>query len=140
MKLAWALAAVVALGGAADATPKTQVISLDGYCDVLTLQINRTKVVGADDPGCDPGLGVGYVSRVKGFGKAIVAGTVFGDAPGALFIIRVAYPLVTGGNWDLALTADGVNFTSYESGTYTIEGTADKGERGTTPVVAKSMK
>jgi hypothetical protein len=140
MKMAWMLAAVVALAGAADAKAKTQIISLNGYCDVLTLKITKTDVVGADDPGCETGLGVGYVGKVKGFGNGIVAGAQFSSAPGAQFIIRIAYPLVTGGSWDLALTSDGVNFIPYESGTYTVEGTADKGMRGATPVVAGSMK
>ncbi|MEI9929619.1 MAG: hypothetical protein WDM89_03375 [Rhizomicrobium sp.] len=53
--------------------------------------------------------------------------------------MRFSYPLVTGGNWDLAITTDGTTFTPYESGTYTVEGTADKGTRGATPVVAAGM-
>lgn len=140
MRLALAMAVAAALGGAADAKTKTQVISLDGHCDVLTLKIDKTDVVGIDDPGCETGIGVGYVGKVKRFGNAIVAGAQFGSAPGAQFVIRIAYPLVTGSGWDLALTNDGTTFTPYESGTYTVEGTADKGMRGTTPVVAGSMK
>jgi hypothetical protein len=136
MKFAWALAAVVVLGGAADAKTKTQVVSLDGHCDVLTLNITKTDVTGADDPDCATGFGVGYVSKVKGFGNAIVAGAQFSQAPGAQFVIRFSYPLVTGGNWDLAITTDGTTFTPYESGTYTVEGTADKGAKGLSPVIA----
>jgi hypothetical protein len=128
---------LLALGGAADA--KTQVVSLDGHCDVLTLKINKTNVVGADDPNCATGMGIGYVGKVKGFGTAVVAGVQFSAVPGAQFVMRLSYPLVTGGSWDLSLTTDGSTFTPYESGTYTIEGTAAKGPRGTVPVVAGTL-
>ena len=130
------LAAFLVLGSTADVSAKTQVISLDGYCDVLTLKISKINVVGADTPACTTGMGVGYVSNVKGFGKAIVAGAQFSAAPGAQFVIRIAYPLITGGNWDLALTTDGATFTPYEYGTYTVEGTASKGPRGVKSVIA----
>src|SRR5665213_3088667 len=136
MKMAWILAAVVALSGAADAKTKTQVISLDGRCDVLTLKIDKTEVVGVDDPSGATGIGVGYVGKVKDFGNGIVAGVHFVAAPGAQFVIRIAYPLVTGGSWDLAITSDGTTFSPYESGTYTVEGTADKGTKGSSSVIA----
>jgi hypothetical protein len=127
MKTLLALAALLALGSGVPAEAKTQVISLNGHCDVLTLKIVKTQVAGADDPNCDTGIGVGYVGKVKGFGNGIIAGAQFSAAPGAQFVIRIAYPLVTGGTWDLAITTDGATFTPYESGTYTVGGTADRG-------------
>lgn len=130
------ITALLVLGSVADVGAKTQVISLDGFCDVLTLKISKINVVGTDTPVCTTGTGIGYIGKVKGFGKAIVAGAQFSAAPGAQFVMRISYPLVTGGNWDLALTADGATFTPYESGTYTVEGTASKGPRGVMPVVA----
>jgi hypothetical protein len=138
MKTLWVLAAILALGGAADAKPKTRIISLDGHCDVLTLKISKTEVVGADDPNCATGFGIGYVGKVKGFGNGIVAGVQFDAVPGAQFVIRISYPLVTGGNWDLAVTTDGTTFTPYNSGTYTVEGTARQGLRGTMPAAARN--
>jgi hypothetical protein len=140
MKISLTFAALVVLCGAAQAGTKTTAVSLDGHCDVLMLQIDKTSVVGADDPDCDTGFGIGYVGKVKGFGKAIVAGAHFGEAPSAEFVIRLSYPLVTGGNWDLAITSDGTTFTPFESGTYTVEGTAAKGARGATPVAARAAK
>ena len=134
MKSLSVIVALLALGGVAEA--KTQVVSLDGHCDAITLKINKTNVVGADDPSCATGMGIGYVGKVKGFGTAVVAGVQFSAVPGAQFVMRFSYPLVTGGSWDLSLTADGSTFTPYESGTYTVEGTASKGQRGATSVVA----
>lgn len=134
------LAALLVLGGITNVSAKTQVITLDGFCDELTLNISKINVVGADTSICTTGMGIGYISKVKGFGKAIVAGAQFSAAPGAQFVIRIAYPLVTGGNWDLALTTDGTTFTPYESGTYTVGGTPARGVRGTTPVAGGSSK
>ncbi|HTU00087.1 MAG TPA: hypothetical protein VMF58_18700 [Rhizomicrobium sp.] len=136
MKSLSILVAVLALSGAADAKPKTQIVSLNGHCDVLTLKINKTNVVGIDDPSCETGIGVGYVGKVKGFGTGIIAGAQFGTAPGTQFVIRLSYPLVTGGNWDIYVTTNGTTMSKFESGTYTVQGTADKGLRGATPLVS----
>ena len=136
MKSSFALTAAVliALGGAASAKPKTQTISLNGHCDVLTLHINKTAVAGTDDPDCAQGFGAGFIGKVKGFGNAIVAGVQFSDEPGVQLVIRVQYPLVTGGSWDLSATSDGVSFSEIESGTYTVSGTAAKGPRGSASI------
>jgi hypothetical protein len=132
MRTVLILAALVALGGTAEARTKTEVVSLDGHCDVITLKIDKTAVAGADDPGCEAGFGAGYVGKVKGFGNAIVAGVQYGQFAGEQFVIRFDYPLVTGGHWDLAVTSDGVTFSPFESGTYTVEGTPARGARGLT--------
>src|ERR1700753_1566214 len=112
MKYLLALAAVIALSGAAEAKDKTTTITLDGHCDNLVLKINKTNVVGVDN-GCATGIGIGYVGKVKGFGQGIVAGVQFSQVPGAQFVMRFSYPLVTGGSWDLAITEDGSTFTPY---------------------------
>jgi len=137
MKSSFALAAavLVALGGGASAKSKTQTISLDGHCDVLTLQIDKNAVAGVDIPTCANGFGAGFIGKIKGFGNAIVAGVQFSEEPGVQLVFRVQYPLVTGGAWDLSETSDGVSFSQIESGTYTVEGTAAKGPRGAASVV-----
>ena len=140
MKASLALAAFVALSGAAEAKTKTEVVSLDGHCDVLTLRINKSVVAGTDDPNCATGFGGGFIGKVKGFGNAVVAGVQFSGEPGAQVVIRVAYPLVTGGNWNLYATTDGVTMTKLESGTYTVEGTAAKGARGTASIARDALK
>jgi hypothetical protein len=134
------LGALLALSGAAEAGTKTQVVSLDGHCDVLTLTLAKGVVAGTDDPGCAAGFGGGYVGKVKGFGGAIVAGVQFAQAPGKQYVLRLAYPLATGGAWDLSVTADGVTLTKFEQGTYTVDGTADKGARGIGPAIAAGAK
>ena len=138
MKSSFALAAavLVALGGGASAKTKTETISLDGHCDVLTLQIDKNAVAGVDVPTCAHGFGAGFIGKIKGFGNALVAGVQFSEEPGVQLVFRVQYPLVTGGAWDLSETNDGVSFSQIESGTYTVEGTAAKGPRGATSVVS----
>lgn len=137
MKTSWALAALLLLGAAGEAGAKTQVISLDGHCDVLTLRISKSAVAGTDDPNCSTGFGGGFIGKVKGFGNAVVAGVQYTSQPGKQFVIRVAYPLVTGGAWDMYVTNDGVTLHPFSGGTYTLQGTAAKGPRGTAPVVGK---
>ncbi len=138
--LALAAAVLVALSGAASAKSKTQIVSLDGHCDVLTLKIDKTSVAGTDDPDCAEGFGAGFIGKVKGFGNAIVAGVQFAEEPGVQLVLRVQYPLVTGGSWDLSATSDGVSFSEIESGTYTVQGTAAKGAKGSTPVIGVMRK
>jgi hypothetical protein len=142
MKSSFALAAavLVALGGGASAKTKTETVSLDGHCDVLTLQIDKNAVAGVDVPTCAHGFGAGFIGKIKGFGNAIVAGVQFSEEPGVQLVFRVQYPLVTGGAWDLSETNDGVSFSQIESGTYTVEGTAAKGPRGATSVVRDIVK
>lgn len=138
--IALAAAVLVALGGGASAKPKTQIISLNGHCDVLTLHIDKNAVAGTDDPDCAQGFGAGFIGKVKGFGNAIVAGVQFSEEPGAQLVFRVQYPLVTGGSWDLSATSDGVSFSEIESGTYTVQGTAAKGVKGSAPVIGVMRK
>ena len=66
-------------------------------------------------------------------------GVQFAAEPGVQLVIRVQYPLVTGGAWDLSATSDGVSFSEIESGTYTVQGTAAKGPRGSTSVARDAL-
>jgi len=138
--LALAAAVLVATAGPVLAKSKTETISLNGHCDVLTLHINKQQVAGTDDPDCAQGFGGGWIGKVKGFGNAIVAGVQFSEFPGEQLVFRVQYPLMTGGAWDLYATSDGSSMTKLESGTYTVEGTAERGPRGSTSVVRTLRK
>ena len=142
MKASFVMAAavLVAFAGGASAKSKTESISLDGHCDVLTLNIDKNVVAGTDDPNCAQGFGGGFIGKIKGFGNAIVAGVQFGGEPGLQVVLRIQYPLVTGGAWDLYGTSNGTTLTKLESGVYTVEGTAAKAPRGATPVVQDMLK
>src|SRR5438045_270420 len=94
--LALAAAALLATSGGALAKSTTAVISLDGHCDVITLQIDKPLVAGAGDPDCAVEYGGGMIGKVKGFGNSIVAGVQTPNAPGAQFVLQLSYPLVTG--------------------------------------------
>jgi hypothetical protein len=136
VKTSLALAAATLVAIAAPAAAKTSVISLNGHCDVITLQIKQSLVAGMDDPGCSPQYGGGMIGKVKNFGGAIVAGILSPNTPDVQYVIQIAYPLVTGGAWTLYSTSDGVSIKKLNSGTYTVEGTADKGNSGTRSVFA----
>ena len=135
--LALAAAALLATGGTASAKSSTAVISLDGHCDVITLQIDKPVVAGADDPSCATEYGGGMIGKVKGIGNTIVAGVQSPSAPGYQFVIQIAYPLVTGGAWNLYVTQDGVTMTPFENGTYTVEGSAAHGPKGAKSVFTR---
>ncbi len=137
MKATLALAAglLVALTVAAPAKPKTEVISFDGHCDVITLHIGKGLVAGADDPDCSAQFGGGLIGKVRGFGNAIVAGVQSPSVPGVQFVLQIAYPLVTGGTWNLYTTADGVTINKVESGTYSVQGTPAAGPKGAPSII-----
>ncbi len=135
--LALAAAALIATSGAVGAKTRTSVISLNGHCDVITLQIGKPLVAGADNPDCSPQFGGGLVGNVKGFGGAIVAGVQSPDVPGTQYVLQIAYPLLTGGAWLLYTTTDGISLKKVESGTYTVQGTATRGSTGVSSVFAQ---
>ena len=66
-----------------------------------------------------------------------MAGVQSPSAPGYQFVIDISYPMVTGGAWSLYVTQDGVTMTPFESGTYTVEGSASHGPKGTTSAFAR---
>ncbi len=132
--LALAAAALVAMGGTASAKSKTAVISLDGFCDVITLQINKSLIAGADDPNCNTEYGGGMIETVKGFGNSIVAGLQTPNSPGHQYVVQISYPLVSGGAWTAYSTTDGVTLSFFNSGTYTVKGSAARGVKGETSV------
>lgn len=120
--------AIVALGltglllssSVAAAKTATVVVSLDGYCDTLTVNIKKNVVVGFDDAACETGIGVGYIAKTKNLGKAAIAGVQFPNDPGVQYVFEASYPFVTGGRWSLSFTEDGQTFNKFESGTYTV--------------------
>jgi len=134
--LALGAVALVLSGVPAAAKTKTYMISLDGHCDVITLTVNGTLVAGTDASSCEAGIGGGLIGTVKKFGEAIVAGVQFSAKPGTQFVFEIAYPLATGGAWDLYDTTDGVTLTKAESGTYTVEKDAAHMQHGGDPVAA----
>jgi hypothetical protein len=118
--VALGLAGLLLTAGAASAKTATAVISLDGYCDTLTVNIKKNVVVGFDDPACETGIGVGYIAKTKNLGKAAIAGVQFPNDPGVQYVFEASYPFVTGGHWSLSFTKDGLTFNKFESGTYTV--------------------
>jgi hypothetical protein len=137
MKTSLALAAGVLLAftSVAYAKTKTEIISLDGHCDVITIHISKSLIAGADDPACSAQFGGGLIGKVKGFGNAIVAGVQSPAAPGVQFVLQISYPLITGGTWNLYDTTDGVTLSQIETGTYSVSGAAAHGAKGAAPLI-----
>jgi hypothetical protein len=124
-----ALMAGASSAGASDlAKTKTTYISLDGYCDVLTLTVFAWHQAGEYDTSCDGinAVGSGMEGLVTGVSpKDLTIGeTYFGDT-GSSYLWNIQYPLATGSTWSIYKTTDGINFTYVNSGTYTIVHEAD---------------
>jgi|GEM_PF-1354833 len=127
-----ALALALSAGGAAAKT-KTTVITLDGFCDTFSITSDGTNVgMSSTQENCDPGIGSGYVGRVKGHGKVADMGSILNGDPSSHWVIGVQYPLTTGGTFYFGFTTDGINIgNDILTGTYSVQGTAAKGPRGT---------
>jgi hypothetical protein len=131
----WAAATLMLLPNVAAAKTKTTIIAFDGYCDVVTINVTGGLVAGKDS--CASGFGGGLITKDAGeSGKAIVAGVQFPPEPGYQFVLKLSYPLVTGGTWSLYVTTDGMTLNPYEAGTYTIQTTPSQTGRGSASVLA----
>src|SRR6185437_10978669 len=118
-----AAAALVATAGSAFAKGTTT-ISLDNFCDVLTIKGNKilktalTMVEQSQD--CEGLYGAGFVGKVKTFGNVVSIGLRGGSIPDAEYVMEISYPFVTGSSFILYGTEDGVNLTAFAGGTYTV--------------------
>jgi hypothetical protein len=142
MKKFFALAAValIATSGAALAKGKTT-ISLDGYCDVLTIHQNKvlkTAYTMAETvDGCEGFYGNGFRGNVKPFGNVVMFGLRGGSLPDEEYVIEMSYPFVTGNSFIIYGTSDGVNLIAVTGGTYTVNGTSVRGAKPVLSVPAK---
>jgi hypothetical protein len=125
------LALAVSAGGAVAKT-KTMTITLDGFCDTFTLTSEGANIgLSSTNPACDPGIGSGYIGKVKGHGKYADLGSILNGDPSSHWVIGLQYPLVTGGTFTFGFTTDGINIgNDILTGTYSVDGTAAKGPRG----------
>lgn len=132
---ALAIAALMATSSGALAKNKATTISLNGYCDVLTIKSNKAlkpALTAIDDPNCEALFGAGFAGKIKKVGNSAILGMhVSGTAEE--FVFRIDYPFVTGGSWVLYGTQDGETLTAFASNTYTVNG---KAERGSKPVLS----
>ena len=119
-----AASAWLALAGTANASTASTTISIDEFCDVMTITVQDKKLAAAletDDNGrCETFMGEGQVAKAKVLGRvADVSGNYNFNSAGVA-TLDLQYPLVTGGAWNLYVTTDGVNMQFVASGTYTV--------------------
>jgi hypothetical protein len=104
---------------------KTTDIQLDGNCDILTLTIFPWHQAGEYDTSCDgvDAVGSGMEGKVIGAPpKDLTIGETYFGNPNATFLFNIQYPLKTGNTWSIFDSTDGVNFSLFANGTYTIVG------------------
>lgn len=130
--IAVAAVATIALCGVASARSKVTTISIDGFCDELTVTVNKTTAAAISVPdACESILGGGVIGKVKGVGQSANAGVIIGGDGTTLYVAQLSYPFTTGGTITLYYTPDGTNLNLLYTTTYTVEGTPSHGIRGT---------
>src|SRR5262249_34963015 len=104
------LGTVAALLYAGSAFAGTTVINLSPFCDVLTLVTQDSKKVqsaSSFNTGCDDGIFLGATANIKKSLFLELGGFYDDFGTGTGWKIKLSYPLVTGGTWELDDTTDG---------------------------------
>lgn len=136
------IAALAIFVSGAEAKTKTAVITLDGFCDTFTITSDGGNVaLSSTNESCDPGIGSGYIGKIKKHGGMAAIGAILNGDAGTHWAIGVQYPLVTGGAFHFGFTTDGINNgNDLLNGTYTVSGTAAKGPRGSRSITSLLRK
>lgn len=117
-----AVASLLAFGGTAIAKTKTYTISLGGaFCVVAQVNVTGNQVAANENDNCQQFIGGGLIGKVKRSGKQAVIGGTTSQIPGAIIVISLDYPFVSGGNYTVYGTSDGVSLFKVGSGNYTVQ-------------------
>jgi hypothetical protein len=118
-----AAASLLAFGGTAIAKTKSYVISLSAplACVVANINVTGTQVAANENDDCQQFIGGGLIGKVKRSGKQAVIGGFSNLIPGAELVISLDYPFVSGGNYTVYGTSDGVTLNKVGSGTYSVQ-------------------
>lgn len=117
-----AAASLLAFGGSAIAKSKSYVISLGTpFCVVANVTVTKTEVTANENDTCQTYVGGGFIGNVKKSGQQAIIGGISNQFPGAEVVIKLDYPFVSGANYTVYETSDGVTLTAVGSGHYTVE-------------------
>ena len=127
MKRILTLAMASLLMCAGGATAKTAVISLGSpFCVTANVTIKGQALTANESDGCQTFIGAGFIGKVKKIGTQAIIGGTSSQFPGNEMVISLDYPFVTGGNFTVYRSSDGVVLQTVGSGTYTVEGPAQR--------------
>ncbi|HVU19328.1 MAG TPA: hypothetical protein VHE09_01255 [Rhizomicrobium sp.] len=140
------LATAVGIAGAiqpASATrTKVYTISIDGFCNVETVTIQRgTKgnTILETGDGCDENFGAGLYTKIKGSGSFANFSWTSANSPGVTIDMVFTKPFATDGTGQVSLyyTQDGVNQGTIGPYTYeVIDGPARPNKTGMKPITS----
>ncbi|MEI9931946.1 MAG: hypothetical protein WDM89_15760 [Rhizomicrobium sp.] len=123
MRILSIAAAAVLLAAPGIANAKNTEINLEGFCDLMAVQVNGSTAVGFSDDSCEGGIFAGSIVTVRGTNtKSVLAGFQFKDQPAQQYVLRLDYPLHDGGLWSIAYTTDGYQVQTFASGKYKVWG------------------
>jgi len=136
------LAALAMTTGGAQAKTKTVTVTLDGFCDTFTITADKENVgLSSTNSECDPGIGSGYIGKVKQHGNYADLGAILNGDASSHWVIGLQYPLVTGGSFTFGFTTDGITIgNDILTGPYTVNGTPSQGQRGSKSITSTIKK
>jgi hypothetical protein len=125
VSLTWAMPACA--GERVPAKSRNATIMVDGSCDVFSLTYDpNLKLYGSVHTGCalpnqNPIGGIGVVVKKNpGSSAAIAEMGTNSDGSTTGYLYEIDYPFVTGHQWFLYQTLDGVRVSLIATGTYTV--------------------
>jgi len=118
----------------AGASAETTTLTFDGACNTVTITTSGTSVDAVlGGTGCEAGLGTGLNGKIHGDSLSGL-GILFNGDPASYYLV-LTRPYVTGGNWWLYKTTNGIN-GSWSSGLYSVSGTAEHHPQGSQSITA----
>jgi len=122
----------------------TTYISLDGFCDVVQITVFPWHQAGEYDDSCgvvSPVVGSGMWGNVTGVSpKDLTIAETNSADPKATYLWNIQYPLKTGNTYSIYQSYDGVNFSYYTSGTYSITDKAAMHSHRAGPPIHRALR
>jgi hypothetical protein len=142
LALCAAAAIIVVAAGPAAAKSETVTISIDGFCNVETIEILpglRGNTIVETGDSCDENFGVGVYAKIPRVGTMANFGWTSANSPGTVFDMVFTKPFATDGSGQVSLlyTQDGVN--QHVIGPFTYEvvtGDAKPNKTGLKPITS----
>jgi hypothetical protein len=111
------VAALFALPCTAQA--KVPVLDLGGICHFMPIIVKHSNVHGFSNFDCQTGNFVGMIATTNTGERSVIASVQMVSQPGQ-YLLKISYPLVSGGTWSMYYTKDGYTMKRYQSGTYKV--------------------
>lgn len=111
---------LVSTSGAVAGTKHYSISLSAPFCVTANVNVKGSAVTANESDGCQTYVGAGFIGTVKKAGKQAIIGGISDQFSGDEVVITLDYPFITGGNYAVYATADGITMTTVGSGQYTV--------------------